>query len=117
MGQKYAMALSSSMKYMNVTKSVKLPSNNMGKKGSKAIIKSLNKNIKHLDLSKNNIGLCSVNALKDWFNKTNLDGNKCHLRVLNLSANGLSDKALCILAESLVSTNPTHLKELDLSKN
>lgn len=89
----------------------------MGKKGSKAIIKNLNNNIKHLDLSKNNIGQGSILALCQWLKKVSIGGHKCPLRVLNLSGNRLSDKTIVTLADSLIHSNPSQLIELDLSKN
>lgn len=105
------------MKYLGLTKKVKLEGNNMGKKGSKAIIKNLNNNIKHLDLSKNNIGQGSILALCQWLKKVSIGGHKCPLRVLNLSGNRLSDKTIVTLADSLIHSNPSQLIELDLSKN
>ena len=88
MGKKYALALSSSMKYLK-TEKLHLQSNNLGSNGSEAILANLYDFLTELDLSKNNMGNEACSKLVSWFEK--LPG-KCKLKYLNLSSNKLSDQ-------------------------
>lgn len=98
MGKKYALALSSSMKYLK-TEKLNLHSNNLGSNGSEAIVSNLSDLLTELDLSNNNMGSEAISKLVVWFEKM---PGKCKLRYLNLSSNKLSDKSLYSLCESLI---------------
>jgi len=102
MGNKYAMALSSSMKYLK-TEKLNLHSNNLGTNGSSAILSNLSNHLTELDLSKNNMGDEAMPKLVSWLE--NLAG-KCKLQYLNLSDNKLSDQSLYNLSEALIRSHP-----------
>jgi Ran GTPase-activating protein (RanGAP) involved in mRNA processing and transport len=68
MGNNYAMALGASMKYMKAKK-VSLPGNRISNTGAQAIFSNLSDNLKHLDLSNNNIGVASIVLLTNWIEK------------------------------------------------
>jgi Ran GTPase-activating protein (RanGAP) involved in mRNA processing and transport len=112
MGKKYALALSSSMKYLK-TEKLNLRSNNLGSNGSIAIIENLSHVLTDLDLSKNKMGDEAMQNLVAWLEDM---PNKCKLKCLNLSANKFSDMSLFKLGEALSIANPP-LKLLDLSHN
>lgn len=65
MGTKYAMALSNSMKYLK-TEKLNLPSNNLGSKGSCAILSNLSPVLTELDLAKNSMGDLAMAKLVTW---------------------------------------------------
>jgi hypothetical protein len=112
MGKKYALALSSSMKYLK-TEKLNLRSNNLGSNGSIAIIENLSHVLTDLDLSKNKMGDEAMQKLVAWLEDM---PNKCKLKFLNLSANKFSDSSLFQLGEAMTIANPP-LKLLDLSHN
>ena len=68
MGKKYALALSSSMKYLK-TEKLHLQANNLGSNGSEAILANLYDFLTELDLSKNNMGSEAISKLVAWFEK------------------------------------------------
>jgi hypothetical protein len=64
MGDSYALALGESMRHMepNIEK-LNISSNRLSEKGTCAVLQHLNKSLKSLDLSNNNIGLQSIQTL------------------------------------------------------
>ena len=56
MGKNYAVALSSSMKYLSNTQVVELPGNRFGQKGGEAILGSLVDRVRNINLDNNKIG-------------------------------------------------------------
>ena len=132
MGKKYALALSNSMKYLK-TKKLNLHSNNLGSKGSKAILSNLPGTLEELDLSNNDMGDEAIPQLIEWLENStvqppkNLDIPKMNimnkfiskshsLKSLNLSSNKLTDKYLYNLCDALIVAHPP-LVYLDLSHN
>lgn len=65
MGKKYALALSSSMKYLK-TEKLNLQSNNLGSNGAISILTNLSEVLTELDLSKNNMGDEAMPMLVSW---------------------------------------------------
>ena len=112
MGKKYALALSSSMKYLKPEK-LNLQSNNLGSNGSISILSNLSEQLTELDLSKNDMGDEAMPKLVSWLESV---PNKCRLEFLNLSKNKLSDQSLFNLSEALIRASPP-LRHLDLSHN
>ncbi|XP_076842088.1 protein NLRC3-like [Brachyhypopomus gauderio] len=67
--------------------------------------------LRHLDLTNNDLGDSGVKKLSDG-----LKSPQCKLEMLRLSGCLITEEGCSALAEALVS-NPSHLKELDLSYN
>ena len=67
MGRKYALALSNSMKYLK-TEKLNLRSNNLGTKGTIAILANLPETLTELDISKNDMGDSAMSQLVSWLN-------------------------------------------------
>jgi hypothetical protein len=74
MGKNYAVALSSSMKYMSNTQVVELPGNRFGKKGGEAILSSLVDRVRNINLDNNNIGAGGLTNLVTWIDNL---GQRC----------------------------------------
>jgi hypothetical protein len=72
MGGNYALALSSSMKYMSNTQVVDLPGNRFGKKGGEAILGSLVDRVRNLNLDNNRIGSEGMVNLVKWIDTLNV---------------------------------------------
>ncbi|XP_042601255.1 LOW QUALITY PROTEIN: NACHT, LRR and PYD domains-containing protein 3-like [Cyprinus carpio] len=82
--------------------------------GCVALTSALRSNPSHLrelDLSMNKLGVSELNLLSDL-----LKDPHCQLEILRLSYCGVTDEGCAALASALRS-NPSHLKELDLSGN
>ncbi|XP_058609337.1 ribonuclease inhibitor-like [Onychostoma macrolepis] len=82
--------------------------------GCAALASALRSNPSHLrelDLSENKLGASAVNLLSDL-----LKDPRCKLKTLRLSKCGVTDEGCAALASALRS-NPSHLRELDLSFN
>uniref|UniRef100_A0AAY5KNA0 NACHT domain-containing protein n=1 Tax=Esox lucius TaxID=8010 RepID=A0AAY5KNA0_ESOLU len=83
-------------------------------KGCASLVSALKSNpshLKELDLSKNDLKYSGVKLLATF-----LEDPQCKLEALRLSGCLVTDKGCAFLASALIS-NPSHLKELDLSKN
>ncbi|XP_057187504.1 NACHT, LRR and PYD domains-containing protein 3 [Triplophysa rosa] len=76
-----------------------------------ASIHCLKSPLRDLDVSNNDLQDSGVKLISDALNNTN-----CHLQILRLSGCMVTDEGCCYLASAL-SSNPSHLRELDLSYN
>jgi hypothetical protein len=65
MGKNFALALSSSMKYMSNTQVVELPGNRFGKKGGEAILGSLVDRVRQINLE-------GLTNLVHWIDNLNI---------------------------------------------
>ncbi|XP_058633646.1 NACHT, LRR and PYD domains-containing protein 12-like isoform X2 [Onychostoma macrolepis] len=95
------------------SRSVQLSKCDVTDEGCAALASALRSNPSHLtelDLSENNLGV-SVKLLSDV-----LQDPHCKLEKLGLSDCGVTDEGCAALASALRS-NPSHLRELDLSEN
>jgi len=93
-GDRYAKALSSSIKHVK-PKALLLSSNN-NTHGIMNIIHNLNEQCEKLDLSNNFVNGKTVTMICSWLTKGSLSG-KSKLKVLNLSNNRLKDELLLTL--------------------
>ncbi|XP_052459081.1 uncharacterized protein LOC128017684 isoform X3 [Carassius gibelio] len=82
--------------------------------GCAALASALRSNpshLRYLDLSRNKLGASGVNLLSDL-----LKDPRCKLKILWLSDCGVTDEG-CSALTSALRSNPSHLRELDLSGN
>uniref|UniRef100_A0A8C0Y9E4 Uncharacterized protein n=1 Tax=Cyprinus carpio carpio TaxID=630221 RepID=A0A8C0Y9E4_CYPCA len=96
------------------SKSVQLSYCRVTDEGCAALASALRSNpshLKELNLSGNKLGASGVNLLSDL-----LKDPHCKLEILWLSDCGVTDKGCAALASALRS-NPSHLRELNLSRN
>ena len=84
LGKHYALALSSSMKYLSNTQVVQLPGNRLGDSGSAAIISSLVERVRQINLDNNKIGEEGMRKLSKWIESM---GARCQLEELSLEKN------------------------------
>ena len=113
MGEKYALALSQSMKHLQGTQVVDLPGNRLGKRGGAAILGSLAERVRNINLDHNHIGDRSMDRLVSWVNEQN---QRCQLQDLSLQGNSLTDALVTSLCVSLSKSCPP-LLTMNLSHN
>ena len=70
MGSSYALALSSSMKYMQPNK-VELSGNRLGK-SAEQLLKSMTHEVRYLDLSNNKLSTKAMYMLSEWLERTSM---------------------------------------------
>ncbi|XP_049333007.1 NACHT, LRR and PYD domains-containing protein 14-like isoform X5 [Astyanax mexicanus] len=93
---------------------LRLASCNLGVKtceNLESVLNLENSSLKELDLSNNDLQDSGVELLS-----AGLKSSHCKLQILRLSGCMITDKGCCSLASALIS-NPSHLKELDLTYN
>ncbi|XP_049332941.1 NLR family CARD domain-containing protein 3-like isoform X2 [Astyanax mexicanus] len=93
---------------------LRLASCNLGVKtceNLESVLNLENSSLKELDLSNNDLQDSGVELLS-----AGLKSSQCKLQILRLSGCMITDKGCCSLASALIS-NPSHLKELDLTYN
>uniref|UniRef100_W5JXF3 NACHT domain-containing protein n=1 Tax=Astyanax mexicanus TaxID=7994 RepID=W5JXF3_ASTMX len=93
---------------------LRLASCNLGVKtceNLESVLNLENSSLKELDLNNNDLQDLGVELLS-----AGLKSSQCKLQILRLSGCMITDKGCCSLASALIS-NPTHLKELDLTYN
>ncbi|XP_049332923.1 NLR family CARD domain-containing protein 3-like isoform X6 [Astyanax mexicanus] len=93
---------------------LRLASCNLGVKtceNLESVLNLENSSLKELDLSNNDLQDSGVELLS-----AGLKSSHCKLRILRLSGCMITEKGCCSLASALIS-NPSHLKELDLTYN
>ncbi|XP_049333056.1 NLR family CARD domain-containing protein 3-like isoform X6 [Astyanax mexicanus] len=95
-------------------KILRLASCNLGVKtceNLESVLNLENSSLKELDLSNNDLQDSGVELLS-----AGLKSSQCKLQILRLSGCMITEKGCCSLASALIS-NPSHLKELDLTYN
>ncbi|XP_016108896.1 NACHT, LRR and PYD domains-containing protein 3-like [Sinocyclocheilus grahami] len=96
------------------SRSVQLSDCGITDKGCAALVSALSSNPSHLrelNLSDNNLGDSAVKQLSGV-----LHNPRCKLEILKLRNCGVTDKGCAALASALIS-NPSHLRQLDLTDN
>ncbi|KAG9278179.1 NLR family CARD domain-containing protein 3-like [Astyanax mexicanus] len=99
---------------VKISRRAVLASCNLGVKTCKnleSVLNVENSPLKELDLSNNDLQDSGVELLS-----AGLKSSQCKLQILRLSGCMITDKGCCSLASALIS-NPSHLKELDLTYN